>query len=674
MYLRNGFHCTELPYRFNFKEVEIIIAVVNQSIPNLHIDIYRSETKIILGDNTIYTYGAHHSTLTSTTARLVTVLRAPPRNATVWPGGFLEITLPDDTPTDAEYALEPRTDAPSARRVKPSAVWPPPGIVTSIAGRIRIPNLTSEPRSLKRNEHFCQVRQLFEPSNVTTTSPARAFPSTDTLHSANVSLDPDSLLPSDIKAKFKALHHEYDQVFDANIEGYNGHVGPFEARVHMGPVEPPQRKGRLPQYAREKLLELQDKFDELENQGVFKRPEDVGISVEYLNPSFLVRKPNGGSRLVTAFADVGRYSKPQPSLMPNVDSTLRQIAQWNHLIATDLTSAFYQIPLSRDSLKYCGVATPFRGVRVYTRCAMDVEVLAGTPFMEKNDIAVRPAKGQIILGDNTIYTYGAHHSTLTSTTARLVTVLRAPPRNATVWPGGFLEITLPDDTPTDAEYALEPRTDAPSARRVKPSAVWPPPGIVTSIAGRIRIPNLTSEPRSLKRNEHFCQVRQLFEPSNVTTTSPARAFPSTDTLHSANVSLDPDSLLPSDIKAKFKALHHEYDQVFDANIEGYNGHVGPFEARVHMGPVEPPQRKGRLPQYAREKLLELQDKFDELENQGVFKRPEDLYIFSYVTRQLTNSRWPPSAICSPLILRRPSFACLKLATIALLSVQAAKHV
>ncbi|XP_048586163.1 uncharacterized protein LOC125568287 [Nematostella vectensis] len=138
----------------------------------------------------------------------------------------------------------------------------------------------------------------------------------------------------------------------------------------MGPVEPPQRKGRLPQYAREKLLELQDKFDELENQGVFKRPEDVGISVEYLNPSFLVRKPNGGSRLVTAFADVGRYSKPQPSLMPNVDSTLRQIAQWNHLIATDLTSAFYQIPLSRDSLKYCGVATPFRGVRVYTRCAM----------------------------------------------------------------------------------------------------------------------------------------------------------------------------------------------------------------------------------------------------------------------------------------------------------------
>ena len=135
----------------------------------------------------------------------------------------------------------------------------------------------------------------------------------------------------------------------------------------MAPVEPPppQRIGRLPKYARNQLVELQQKFDELEALGVFRRPEDINITVEYLNPSFLVKKPSGGSRLVTAFADVGRYSKPQPSLMPDVDSMLRHIAQWKHIIASDLTSAFYQIPLSRDSMKYCGVATPF-GKCAYT--------------------------------------------------------------------------------------------------------------------------------------------------------------------------------------------------------------------------------------------------------------------------------------------------------------------
>ena len=56
--------------------------------------------------------------------------------------------------------------------------------------------------------------------------------------------------------------------------------------------------------------------------------------------------------------------------MPDVDSILRTVAQWKFIIKTDLSSAFYQIPLAKESMKYCGVATPFRGVRVYTRCAM----------------------------------------------------------------------------------------------------------------------------------------------------------------------------------------------------------------------------------------------------------------------------------------------------------------
>lgn len=138
----------------------------------------------------------------------------------------------------------------------------------------------------------------------------------------------------------------------------------------MDPVQPPQRKGRVPQYSRDKLVQLQEQFDEMEQRLVFQRPEDVGVTVEYLNPSFLVKKPSGGFRLVTAFADIGRYSKPQPSLMPDVDSTLQTIAPWKYIIKSDLTLAFYQIPLSKASIKYCGVATPFRGFRVYARSAM----------------------------------------------------------------------------------------------------------------------------------------------------------------------------------------------------------------------------------------------------------------------------------------------------------------
>lgn len=332
----------------------------------------RPARKEVLIRGTPYKYGSTGNQ-TAPKARRAIVLRAPPSNTTIWPGEFVELQLPSDTPPDSVYALEPRTDSPTSQSAKTTQLWPPPAIVSSVSGKIRIPNLSDKPRLLKRNEHFCQVSPVFSPPDTTQApfptlrqKPARS-PSN---HSTSVSLDPNTLLPTEIRQKFQESLVEFDSVFDTNYQGYNGASGPFEAKVTMGPVEPPQRKGRLPLYPRDKLVELQEKFDELEEQGVFRRPEDIGVSVEYLNPSFLVRKHNGGSRLVTAFGEVGRYSKPQPALMPDVDSTLRQIAQWKHIITTDLTSAFYQIPLSKESMKYCGVATPFKGTRVYVRTAM----------------------------------------------------------------------------------------------------------------------------------------------------------------------------------------------------------------------------------------------------------------------------------------------------------------
>ena len=112
--------------------------------------------------------------------------------------------------------------------------------------------------------------------------------------------------------------------------GYNHAFGKFEAVVYMGKFEPPQRKGKLPQYSRDKLGIVQDHFDKLEALGVLAKPESIGVNVEYLNPSFLIKKSDQSHRLVTAFTEVGRYCKPQPTLLPTVDSTLRSIANWNH--------------------------------------------------------------------------------------------------------------------------------------------------------------------------------------------------------------------------------------------------------------------------------------------------------------------------------------------------------
>jgi len=289
-----------------------------------------AKREVLLGNASVYTYGSKSPPSPIPTVRRAFVLRAPTSSKTVWPVEFLEVQLPDDAPPDSEYALEPRTDAPSSYKLKPSQLWPQPSVVSSVGRAIRIPNLSTKPRTLKRHEHFCQVTPVFEPKEDPSTGPSpakRPLPPSNSSHSASVQVDPDSILPQAIRANFQSLLREYDSIFDPQFPGYNESTGPYQAQVNMGPVEPPQQKGCLPQYAQDKLVKLQEKFDHLEQPGVFRCPEDVGITVEYLNPSFLVMKPNGGSRLVTGFADIGRYSKPQPSLLPDVDSTPRLIAQ-----------------------------------------------------------------------------------------------------------------------------------------------------------------------------------------------------------------------------------------------------------------------------------------------------------------------------------------------------------
>lgn len=328
--------------------------------------------QVIFADQTYLSYNSSDKQETPSARRAV-VIRAPEGTATVWPGEFVEVFVPEEYKSDDFVAIEPRDDTrPSSSSLASS--WPPPTVLPCLSGRVRIPNMSEDPQTIRKHEHFCSVRAAVTMTTNQNCDDIRSISQTQTSpvtnFSESVQVDPHNILPHEISSKFRSLLHQYDNVFGPISEGYNGSSGPFQATVNMGPVPPPQRKGRVPQYSKGRLVELQKMFDDLEQKGVFKRPEDVDVNVEYLNPSFLVKKPSGGFRLVTSFGDVGRYSKPQPSLLSDVDSTLRQISQWKYLITSDLSSAFYQIPLAKESMKYCGVATPFRGVRVYARSAM----------------------------------------------------------------------------------------------------------------------------------------------------------------------------------------------------------------------------------------------------------------------------------------------------------------
>ena len=256
-------------------------------------------------------------------------LRAPPSTTVLWPGDYVELDAPPDLGDDC--VLQPRTDTPVPKHTNPSSIWPEPQIVEAVGAKVRLVNSSQEPKLIGRHEHLSQILPTEETSSSTSTPslpslPQPVKPKSSLPFSSSMSIDPDNILSEVLRVKLRQLLQTYDRSFKPDITGYNGAAGPIQASVNIGPVQPPQRKGRVPQYSRNQLVELQAKFDELEQAEVFHRPEDLGITFEYLNPSFLVKKPSGGHRLVTAFADVARYSKPQPSLMPDVDSTLRSLA------------------------------------------------------------------------------------------------------------------------------------------------------------------------------------------------------------------------------------------------------------------------------------------------------------------------------------------------------------
>jgi hypothetical protein len=85
---------------------------------------------------------------------------------------------------------------------------------------------------------------------------------------------------------------------------------------------------------------------------------------------------------------------------------------------------------------------------------LDVDVLAGIPFMEINDITVRPSKRTIKVGDHAVYQYGSKSTSKEHSTFRThIHVLRAVTSNTT-WPGDYIELEVPLE---HSRLAIEPQ-------------------------------------------------------------------------------------------------------------------------------------------------------------------------------------------------------------------------
>ena len=165
---------------------------------------------------------------------------------------------------------------------------------------------------------------------------------------------------------FRKINERYSSIFSSKLGRYNGSLGNLNARIVLNndAIDPPSFPCKKI-IQTEKLEDMkQDIMDQMEADGILVRPEDVGVTLTHVHPSFLVPKmedgiPTGEYRLVTNLQSLSPYIKPTRIPLPTIDDAFRQLGRWKFIIHLDLRSWHWQIPMQKSSMRYLGTSTPY---------------------------------------------------------------------------------------------------------------------------------------------------------------------------------------------------------------------------------------------------------------------------------------------------------------------------
>lgn len=281
------------------------------------------------------------------------------------PGDSIPLETPFGTCGQKLIALEP----------KPELSGLNPTVAICNDGEFFFTNDSDNIVSIHRNQQLATVHTVHTPlpdDNASITRKSYPVPNHVIKDAANgVLIDPDEQWDDNIRQQFKNSVTEFNDVFDESIGKYNDASGRVRAHITIGSTQPPKSKAIIPSYDSDKLSLMQSIMDDLEAQGVMAKPEDMGIVVEQVSPSFLIpKKTPNDFRLVTSFNRLAQYVKPPPSKSTSTEEVLIFLSRWKHVIKTDMAKQFYQLPMDKESMKYVATMTPFKGLRIYCRAAM----------------------------------------------------------------------------------------------------------------------------------------------------------------------------------------------------------------------------------------------------------------------------------------------------------------
>ena len=128
-------------------------------------------------------------------------------------------------------------------------------------------------------------------------------------------------------------------------------------------------------------------------------------------------------------------------------------------------------------------------------CADKMDLLAGMPFLKRNDIAIRPATDELIFENKERVKYDPVRQVKSSTTYKVAQLSIQSEVRQVILPNESGKFTVKGCVADDADVVVEPRWDAGvNKRALKDSELWPSPQIVPVVKGTLTLTNKSREP------------------------------------------------------------------------------------------------------------------------------------------------------------------------------------
>ena len=184
---------------------------------------------------------------------------------------------------------------------------------------------------------------------------------------SKIKVDPQGQMPEEMRAKFHSVNERFKHIFTSTPGRYTGYYGDCDTSLQF--TQPPVQTRKVAQanYDPEKKLKLAQKMDELIAAGILMRPEQVGVSAEFISPSLLVPKIEKDTwRLVTDFTHLNKFVKRCSSTSPSIGEAKADLSRKKYFAEVDLANYFFQGGLKREDCAYLAVQHPFKGILVYT--------------------------------------------------------------------------------------------------------------------------------------------------------------------------------------------------------------------------------------------------------------------------------------------------------------------